>query len=138
MRMTFMTTTTDPTLLDLGEVDVKMIVSTNKHLHYMDRQRLTQFWRPLARDAALDAYGDADPGESWHQRARIVVTFRFPGRTRRDVGNLYQYVAKPIVDGLIDAHVLPDDDDLHLVGPDLRRNLEPGPCSVTVTIEDLS
>ena len=31
---------------------------------------------------------------------------------------------KPIVDGLVDTGVLPDDDAKHLLGPDLRRHPE--------------
>ena len=32
--------------------------------------------------------------------------------------------AKAVVDGLVDAGVLPDDDAKHLLGPDLRRHPE--------------
>lgn len=36
----------------------------------------------------------------------------------------YMATVKPIVDGLVDAGVLPDDDAKHLLGPDLRRHPE--------------
>lgn len=71
-------------------------------------------------------------------KARIVITFRFPDRRRRDIHNYTAFVVKPIIDGMIDAKVLPDDDDTHLVGPDLRRDATPGPFRILVTIDDLS
>lgn len=53
------------------------------------------------------------------QRARLVIHVAFPDRRRRDPHN-YMATAKPIVDGLVDAGVLPDDDHTHLAGPDMR------------------
>nr|WP_315501281.1 hypothetical protein [Actinomyces oris] len=55
------------------------------------------------------------------ERARLVVEISFPDRRRRDPHN-YMATVKPIVDGLVDAGVLPDDDAKHLLGPDLRRH----------------
>lgn len=53
------------------------------------------------------------------RRAHIVGEYRPPDRRRRDVANLYPSF-KAAIDGLVDARVLPDDDDAHLVGPDMR------------------
>lgn len=124
--------------IELVGVEPRRLVSGNRRIHHMTRSEVCAYWRSLARDAAVGAYGVADEGESWHQRVRIVVTVRFPDLRRRDVSNLYPYVAKPIVDGLVDARVIPDDDDLHVVGPDLRRDPERGPHRVLVDIEDLT
>lgn len=118
--------------------DPKMLVSGNKNIHFQVRAKVRAHWRIRARDLALAEYGHADVGCYWHQRARIVLTVRYPTRHRRDVGNLYEYVAKPVVDGLVDAHLLPDDDDTHLVGPDLRRHPDRGPHQITITIIDLA
>lgn len=41
-------------------------------------------------------------------------------------------------DGLVDARLLLDDDDRHLVGPDVRRDLSRGPCRITLRIEDIA
>lgn len=123
--------------LVLDDIVATRLVSGNRRIHHMVRAQVCAYWRKLAHDAATSAYGWADVGETWHQRARIVITARFPDLRRRDVSNLYPYVAKPIVDGLIDARVLPDDDDRHVVGPDLRRDLERGPHRITIRIEDL-
>ena len=89
------------------------------------------------RHQVTGALGVADVGESWHNRVRIILTVRFNDKRRHDVGNLYPYVAKPIVDGLVDARLVPDDDDAHVIGPDLRRDPEKGPHRITITIEDL-
>lgn len=58
--------------------------------------------------------------------ARCVVTVFYPDRRKRDVGNLMP-TAKALVDGMVDAGLLPDDDDRHLVGP----HLEHAPDDVT-------
>ena len=57
------------------------------------------------------------------ERARLVVEIAFPDRRRRDPHN-YMATVKPIIDGLADAGILPDDDAKHLLGPDLRRRPE--------------
>jgi hypothetical protein len=54
-------------------------------------------------------------------RADLTVWVVYPSavRRRRDVSN-YLGTVKPLLDGMVDAGVLPDDDDRHLTGPDLR------------------
>jgi crossover junction endodeoxyribonuclease RusA len=54
-------------------------------------------------------------------RADLTVWVVYPVRVnrRRDVSN-YLGTVKPLLDGMVDAGVLPDDDDDHLTGPDLR------------------
>ena len=56
-------------------------------------------------------------------RARLVVTVSLPDRRRRDLHNFTPTI-KAIVDGLVDAGVLPDDDAFHLSGPDWRLSPE--------------
>ena len=114
------------------------LVSANRRIHHHARADVCRYWRDLARTTALDVYGRADAGEAWHEQVRIVLTVRFPDRRRHDVGNLYPYVAKPIVDGLVDARVIPDDDDRHLTGPDMRRDPERGPHRIVISIEDVA
>lgn len=123
--------------ITLGDIDPKRLVSANRRIHYHVRAEVCDYWRTLARKAAEDAYGVADVDNHWHHRVRIVIGFEFPDRRRRDVGNLYPYVAKPIVDGLVDARVIRDDDDYHLIGPDLRRVPNKG-SRIFIDIEDLS
>jgi Holliday junction resolvase RusA-like endonuclease len=102
-------------------------LNSNERLHHMAKAPITKAWRTTARDAAK--------GVPTLTRAHIVVTFSFANNIRRDVGNLYP-TAKAIVDGLVDAGVLPDDDDKHVLGPDLRRGYdEPG---VRIDITELA
>lgn len=121
----------------LDDINPRRLISANRRIHHMVRAEVCGYWRKLAHDAAVDAYGWADAGETWHERVRVVLHVRFPDLRRRDVGNLYPYVAKPIVDGLVDARLIPDDDDHHCIGPDLRRDPERGPARIAIEIEDL-
>lgn len=66
-------------------------------------------------------------------RARIEIWYRFPDNRRREVANL-QPTSKAIVDGLVDAGLLPDDQDEHCVGPDNRRLWPNGPHEVLVRV----
>ena len=109
------------------------LLNANQRMHWAKKARLTRDWRWTAHRRAQQA------SLSPLARAHITVTLSFPDRRRRDVNN-YQPTAKAIVDGLVDAGVLPDDSDAYLVGPDMRageRSSE-GWVVVTVTIEALS
>jgi hypothetical protein len=123
--------------LELVDINPRRLITGNRRIHHMVRAEVCAYWRKVAHDAAIDAYGWADVGQTWHRHIRIVVTVRFPDLRRRDVSNLYPYVAKPIVDGLVDARVIADDDDRHVIGPDLRRDPERGPHRIRIDIEDL-
>lgn len=91
-------------------VDLKLeALSANGREHFMARARRTR----ALRDKARWMHYDVPP----MQRARLVITVTWPDRRRHDVANLS---TKALIDGAIDAHVLPDDDDRHLIGPDLR------------------
>lgn len=126
-------------MIVLDDINPRRLVSANRRIHHMVRSQICLYWRELAAKAAEDAYGKADPGEAWHQRVRIVITVRYPnGHGIKDPGNLYPYVAKPIVDGLVDARLVPDDDYHHVLGPDMRRDAEHGPHRIVIDIEDLS
>lgn len=54
------------------------------------------------------------------ERARLDVEISFPDRKRRDTHN-YMPTVKALVDGLVKAGVLPDDDWRHLTGPHLEH-----------------
>lgn len=66
------------------------------------------------------------------QHAQIDAYIHRPISSRSDAGNFYPTV-KPIIDGLIDAGLLPDDNDDHLAGPFLHKG-EKGPYAVTLVI----
>ena len=45
---------------------------------------------------------------------------------------------KALVDGLVDAHLIPDDDWKHLIGPDVRMGEPRKPAAVELLIEELA
>jgi hypothetical protein len=105
------------------------LISANQRLHYAPKAKLTAAWRGLAaRTVNTGFYPDR------YKCAHITVAIRFPTNHRRDVGNYYP-TAKAIVDGLVYAQLLADDDDTRVIGPDLRRDRPNGPLRVTVTVE---
>lgn len=120
-------------VVTLDDFDPARLVSANRRIHHHVRARVCAYWRLLGHDLIVDEYGRADVGQTWHPRAHITVTFRFPDKRRRDVLNLYPYVVKPLVDGFVDGRLIPDDDDRHLV-LDIRRDLEPGPHRIAVEV----
>lgn len=104
----------DPIRVTLVPATMHYVVSANERIHWTRRYEVQRFWRGLAycmfqRKPRLE-------------RALVVVTFDWPDRRRRDTHNYLPLVVKPCIDGIVQARVLPDDDDTHLVGPDLRAN----------------
>jgi hypothetical protein len=126
------------TTLVLDDFEPRRLVSANRRIHHMVRAEVCAYWRRLGHDLIVREYGHADVGQTWHHSIRMVLTFRFPDLRRRDCHNLYGYVIKPLVDGCIDARLLPDDDDRHLIGPDVRRDHERGPHRIALRIEDVT
>lgn len=107
------------------------LISANDRHHHQQRARLVKAWRWHAYQKAADLEID-EP----YLRARVIVHYRFKDNRRREVSNL-QPTSKAILDGLVDAGLLPDDDDVHCVGPDNRREWPNGEPRITVTIEPL-
>ena len=81
-----------------------------------DRRTLSPRIRTLRLQARVMARAARCPSL---ERARLVAWVRFPDGRRRDLHN-YMPTLKALVDGLVDAGLLPDDDSRHLQGPDLR------------------
>lgn len=108
------------------------LLNANQRYHWAKKAKLTAAWRAMAHDHA--AY-NADHGIRY-ERARVVFAIRFPTNHRRDVGNFYP-TAKACLDGIVDAGLLPDDSDAHVLGPDMRRHIPNGSPLVTITITPL-
>lgn len=84
-----------------------------------DRRRTAPTVKNLRMTAMVRARA-AGIGKS--ERLRLVAWLRFPDARRRDPHN-YMPTLKAMVDGFVDAGVLPDDDKHHLQGPDPRCDL---------------
>ena len=93
------------------------LLTANQRLHHHQRAKVVKI---LRRAAAMAA---ASQGAAKLGRAHIVVHVAWPDRRRRDVHNVMPTV-KACVDGFVDFGMLPDDDDHHLIGPDLRVDPE--------------
>lgn len=123
-------------------------INANDRPHHHAKAKLTKAWReqaalsvpklrPIVRPGlhgALAVLAGFEPNT--FARAHVIVSYRFPNNRRREVSNL-QPTSKAIVDGLVDAGVLPDDDDRHVIGPDNRRTYPNGEPEVTITITPL-
>lgn len=89
-------------------------INANHRPHWAARAAAVQQWRAAT---LIHARAQRVPR---FQAAHITITYHYPPtRRRRDAGNLSP-TAKAIIDGLVDARVLPDDNDEHLTGPDPR------------------
>lgn len=90
--------------------------SANDRPHWAVKARNTRW---LRQKAALLAR----PVSLGYDRAHVTAYVAYPkGTGRADPGNVVSTVLKALVDGCIDAHVLPDDDHKHVIGPDPRRD----------------
>lgn len=117
------------------DIPTRWKLSANGRLHWAVKGQRTGWIRTLAYvRTRTDAAG------ATYERVHILATIAYPPpRRRRDVTNAMPMV-KACVDGLVDAGLLPDDDDTRVVGPDLRPDPEPAPPGyyrVTLTITHL-
>lgn len=87
----------------------KWMNANQRHGHWSERSGPTKLWRDAAKVLAHQARIPA------LDRVTITATVHRPDRRRNaDAHNRYPTV-KAVVDGLVDAGVLPDDCDRHLV-----------------------
>ena len=128
-----MPTTTLTLSLIPGEV-----LSSNARLHWARKARATAHLRTRAAMAYRLA------GSPQMTAARCVVTIAYPVKRARGVHNLMA-TAKPIVDGFTHPFpgvrgLLPDDDDGHLTGPDLRHGgiITTGRYTLTFDFEEIA
>ena len=105
-------------------------LNSNQRLHRMVKARRVASWRKAAQEAA-----EAHPGwVPFEVPVRIVVTVHKTRAGRWDAGNLYP-TAKAIVDGLVDAGVIPDDSNEWVTGPDMRAGEKRAEPCVVVRVE---
>jgi len=90
-------------------------LSANGRTHWAEKARRTRALRTRAAFTARNQH--IQPVHVAHVTAHI----QYPTTGRADPGNASTTV-KALIDGLTDAGVWEDDDHLHVIGPDYRRD----------------
>lgn len=121
-------------VLTMGVADPGLLITANHRDHWASTATRTAYWRLLTRVAA----GSAVRTGKWPRlhRARITVVMSWTDRRHRDPNN-WAPTGKALVDGLVDAHLLPDDDTTHVIGPDMRGVLGERLPMITMIIDPL-
>lgn len=105
-----------------------LLLSSNQRLHWATKAEKTKALRWRGKAAAMSA------GEQY-DRAHLTVHVHWPDNRRRDEQNLAPTL-KALIDGFVDAGLLPDDNGDHLIGPDYRRGMNmPGDHAVMLSFE---
>lgn len=105
-------------------------LNSNQRLHRMVHAKRTAAWRKAANEAVWE-HGAWSP---FVRPVHITVTIHKTRAGRWDAGNLYP-TAKAIVDGLVDAGVIPDDSNEWVTGPDMRAGEKRAEPCVVVRVE---
>lgn len=100
------------------------LLNANQRMHHKPKAKLTAEIRSKTHEAVTEcpelmaALAAAKPGPLF-ERVHILGILRPATARRADPANWYPSF-KAAVDGLVDAGLLDDDDDKHVVGPDMR------------------
>lgn len=94
-----------------------MMLNSNQRMHRMAAAKLTAQWRMAAKIEARQLTAPDLP-----KPVRVIAYVWKARANHYDPGNLYP-TAKACLDGIVDAKKgwLPDDDFMHVEGPDLRH-----------------
>lgn len=112
--------------------------NTMKSWHWAKVARSNSDWKGWTLQACRDAANRSHLGPFPWPAATMLLEFFFATSTRRDLPNLAG-AGKPIVDGVVEAKVIPDDSYIYLHGYATRvsRKLVPQPF-VRVTVRRVS
>lgn len=88
-------------------------INSNQRLHRMQTAKLTAIWKQAG---VVAAHGHEPITVPVHITAHIYK----PRAGRYDPNNLWPSI-KALVDGLVTAGLLVDDDHQHVIGPDMRH-----------------
>ena len=105
-------------------------VNSNQRLHRMVAAKRTALWRDAGRAAILAMGWEPHVG-----RVHIFAHIWKPRAGRYDPNNLWPTV-KAVVDGVVEAGFIVDDDHLHVLGPDMRHGGK-GPAALVLTIREI-
>lgn len=103
-------------------------INSNQRHHRMAVAALTKQWRQAGHDAAKGTPPICTP-------VRVVAHIYKTRAGRYDPNNLWPTV-KAILDGVVDAGVIPDDDHHHVIGPDMRHGGKHPTPHITLTFQE--
>lgn len=108
-------------------------INANQRLHWAEKARRTKAWRTAAHYIA-----GAVPRRQriFTTPVHIVCTVHKTRNGRFDVSNLAP-TSKALVDGLVDAGVIPDDSNQWVTGPDMRAGEKRTTPAVHVLITEI-
>lgn len=103
-------------------------INSNQRLHRMQTAKLTKQWREAGKAASEGLPPFTCP-------VHVTAYIWKPRRGRYDVLNLWPSL-KAVIDGIVDAELLADDDHSHITGPDMRHG-GIGPARIVLEIEPI-
>lgn len=109
-------------------------MSANDRPNRWAKAAATKAWRSAAFVEARMVHGHYD--KPMRPLVRITATVHIADKRRREVSNLFP-TFKACIDGFVDAGILADDSDAHVIGPDPRRGYD-GPPRITFTLEEVA
>jgi len=134
----------------MNKPNVSITVAIPESEILTSNQRLNKYtaWRQISaiRENSFLAWRLA--GSPRMKYARCVAYLSYPNNRKRDVSNLMPTI-KAAIDGFVSGpgalkgrggYLLPDDDDAHLIGPDLRHtdgDITPGFLTITFDFFEL-
>lgn len=107
-----------------------MLLNSNQRMHRMAAAKLTAQWRMAAKIACR-----VDGAPNLTDRVHLTAVIYKPRGGRWDANNYWPTV-KAAVDGMVDAGVLIDDDNKHIIGPDMRPG-DSGPARIVIEIRSI-
>lgn len=99
-------------------IPANLWLSHNQRLHWAEKSRRTKALRSLGF-ATARAEKVRDVGT-----CHVAAFIGYPRNGKADPANAA--VIKPLIDGLVDAGVWPDDDHTHVIGPTYLRDPKTG------------
>lgn len=106
-------------------------LSANDRMHWAPKSRITKTWRTIALACAMRE----ELPKGLH-RIHITATVHKTTGRKYDVHNLLPTL-KAAIDGLVDHGLIADDDNAHLIGPDMRAGEKRDRAQIVLTITPL-
>lgn len=116
------------TLPNFPQPELARALSPNGRSHWADRAAAVRLVHLAVRVALL-----LDPVQPIRGPVRIVATYAVPDRRRRDLDN-FSAVLKPVLDALVRANVIEEDNVRIVQSLDVRIVHQPGTRCLTLEI----